>query len=124
LRITAARDGLLLRCAGVDVNEPLSWSEPSSSHWPSSLTLVLLPFQLIGLAFGRRLQRTIPHLYHRVLCALIGVRIREVGARSAANPALILSNHVLPAQPVDATQALNLSAGVSNCKVSRGRSLS
>jgi hypothetical protein len=31
---------------------------------------------------------------------------------------------VQPAQPVDATQALNLSAGVSNCKVSRGRSLS
>src|SRR6202167_5104291 len=28
----------------------------------------------------------------------------------------------LPPQPVDATQALNLSAGVSNCKVSRGRS--
>jgi hypothetical protein len=28
------------------------------------------------------------------------------------------------AQPVDATQALNLSAGVSNCKVSRGRSFS
>ena len=30
----------------------------------------------------------------------------------------------LPAQPVAATQALNLSAGVSNCKVSRGRSFS
>ena len=30
----------------------------------------------------------------------------------------------VPAQPVDATQALNLSAGVSNPKVSRGRSLS
>src|SRR5665811_1326304 len=30
----------------------------------------------------------------------------------------------LPAQPVDATQALNLSAGVSNCKVLRGRSFS
>ena len=30
----------------------------------------------------------------------------------------------VPAQPVDATQALNLSAGVSNCKVSRGRSFS
>jgi hypothetical protein len=27
-----------------------------------------------------------------------------------------------PAQPIDATQALNLSAGVSNCKVSCGRS--
>jgi len=32
--------------------------------------------------------------------------------------------YYLPAQPVDATQALNLSAGVSNPKVSRGRSLS
>jgi hypothetical protein len=34
-----------------------------------------------------------------------------------------ISEITLPAQPVDATQALNLSAGVSNCKVSRGRSL-
>jgi len=30
----------------------------------------------------------------------------------------------LPPQPVDATHALNLSAGVSNSKVFRGRSLS
>lgn len=60
----------------------------------AALTLVLLPFQLIGMAFGLRLQRGIPHLYHRILCALIGVRIREVGRRSAASPALILSNHV------------------------------
>jgi 1-acyl-sn-glycerol-3-phosphate acyltransferase len=59
-----------------------------------ALTLLLLPFQLIGLAFDLRLQRTIPHHYHRVLCALIGVRIREVGTRSTASPALILSNHV------------------------------
>jgi lyso-ornithine lipid O-acyltransferase len=59
-----------------------------------ALTLVLLPFQLIGLAFDLRLQRIIPHLYHRVLCALIGVGIREVGVRSTATPALIRSNHV------------------------------
>lgn len=59
-----------------------------------ALTLVLLPFQLIGLLFDLRLQRTIPHLYHRVLCALIVVRIRQLGVRSAASPALILSNHV------------------------------
>jgi 1-acyl-sn-glycerol-3-phosphate acyltransferase len=58
-----------------------------------ALTLVLLPFQLIGLAFDSRLQRAIPHLYHRALCALIGVRIREVGTRSTASPVLILSNH-------------------------------
>jgi 1-acyl-sn-glycerol-3-phosphate acyltransferase len=59
-----------------------------------ALTLVLLPLQLTGLVFDLRLQRTIPHLYHRILCALIGVRIREVGRRSTAAPALILSNHV------------------------------
>jgi 1-acyl-sn-glycerol-3-phosphate acyltransferase len=59
-----------------------------------ALTLLLLPFQLIGLVFDLRLQRTIPHVYHRVLCTLIGVRIREVGTRSTASPALILSNHV------------------------------
>jgi lyso-ornithine lipid O-acyltransferase len=59
-----------------------------------ALTLALLPFQLIGMVFDLRLQRTIPHLYHRILCALIGVRIREVGTRSATSPALILSNHV------------------------------
>src|SRR4030088_3263953 len=59
-----------------------------------ALTLVLLPLQLIGIAFDLRLQRTIPHLYHRILLALVGVRIREVGARSRASPALILSKHV------------------------------
>ncbi|THD63070.1 MAG: 1-acyl-sn-glycerol-3-phosphate acyltransferase [Bradyrhizobium sp.] len=58
------------------------------------LTLVLLPFQLIGIAFDLRLQRSVPHLYHRILCKLIGVRIHEVGRRSTASPALILSNHV------------------------------
>jgi 1-acyl-sn-glycerol-3-phosphate acyltransferase len=60
----------------------------------AALTLMLLPLQLIGIAFDLRLQRTIPHLYHRILCTLIGVRIREVGRRSTASPALILSNHV------------------------------
>jgi 1-acyl-sn-glycerol-3-phosphate acyltransferase len=59
-----------------------------------ALTLALLPFQVIGLAFDLRLQRIIPHLYHRVLCALIGVRIRELGRRSTVSPVLILSNHV------------------------------
>ena len=60
----------------------------------AALTLVLLPFQLLGMAFDLPLQRTIPHWCHRILCALIGVRIREVGVRSADSPALILSNHV------------------------------
>jgi lyso-ornithine lipid O-acyltransferase len=60
----------------------------------AALTLALLPLQLIGLVFDLRLQRSIPHLYHRILCALIGVRIREIGQRSTSAPTLILSNHV------------------------------
>jgi len=59
-----------------------------------TLTLLLAPFQLIALALDLGLQRTIPHLCHRVLCALIGVRIRQVGRRSSSRPTLILSNHV------------------------------
>ena len=50
------------------------------------LTLLLAPFQLIALAFGLRWQQSIPHLFHRVLCALIGVRIHEVGKRTTDTP--------------------------------------
>jgi hypothetical protein len=46
------------------------------------------------------------------------------GAPIARVYALLNVRFGLPAQPVDATQALNLSAGVSNCKVLRGRSFS
>jgi hypothetical protein len=50
--------------------------------------------QLISMAFGFRLQRVIPHWYHRAFCALVGVRIRQVGLRTSASPVLVLSNHV------------------------------
>ncbi|MDB5504245.1 MAG: lyso-ornithine lipid acyltransferase [Tardiphaga sp.] len=58
------------------------------------LTLLLAPFQLIALAFGWRWQQRIPLLFHRVFCALAGVRIREIGRRTRDTPVLILSNHV------------------------------
>ena len=58
------------------------------------LTLLLAPFQMIALAFGWRLQQSIPHLYHRLFCALAGVRIRQVGRRTTEAPVLILANHV------------------------------
>jgi hypothetical protein len=57
------------------------------------LTLMLLPFQLIGIACDLRLQRSIPHWYHRVLCALIGVRISEVGQRSRTNRQSLHPDH-------------------------------
>ena len=56
--------------------------------------LVLVPFQWLGLALGWPIQRRIPHLFHRAFCRLAGVRIREVGTRTADTPVLILANHV------------------------------
>jgi 1-acyl-sn-glycerol-3-phosphate acyltransferase len=59
-----------------------------------TLVLIALPFQLLAMALNSRAQRMIPHLFQRALCALAGVRIREVGQRCATSPTLILSNHV------------------------------
>jgi len=57
------------------------------------LTLLLLPAQLLGLALGWRWQRSIPRFYHRVLCALVGVRVHQVGRVTDEAPVLILANH-------------------------------
>jgi 1-acyl-sn-glycerol-3-phosphate acyltransferase len=57
------------------------------------LFLVLLPFQAAGILLNNRLQRDVPNLFHRVACALIGVRITQVGERAQDGPLLILSNH-------------------------------
>jgi 1-acyl-sn-glycerol-3-phosphate acyltransferase len=59
-----------------------------------AVTLLLLPFQLISLACDLRYKRTIPQLYHRLLCGMIGIRICEVGRRNCGASTLILSNHV------------------------------
>ena len=57
------------------------------------MIVLLAPLQLASIAFGWRLQQAIPHIFHTVLCAIIGIRIREVGTRSKTAPLLILSNH-------------------------------
>src|SRR5262245_51806430 len=57
------------------------------------LTLLLLPLQLASIALRLPLQRYLPMIFHRIVCALIGVRIREIGVRSAERPLLVISNH-------------------------------
>lgn len=57
------------------------------------VALVLLPFQLIGILLNNRLQRIVPNLFHRAACAVIGIRITQIGERTRESPALILSNH-------------------------------
>ena len=58
-----------------------------------AMIVLLAPLQLVSIAFRWRLQQVIPHIFHTVLCAVIGIRIHEVGERSKTAPLLILSNH-------------------------------
>jgi 1-acyl-sn-glycerol-3-phosphate acyltransferase len=58
-----------------------------------ALTLALLPFQAVAVALELPLRRRIPVLYHRLMCAILGVRIREIGGRMHEHPLLIVANH-------------------------------
>ncbi len=59
----------------------------------SAITLALLPFQWIAVAFDLPLRRRIPSFYHRMVCAILGVRIRQHGRRMHEHPLLIVANH-------------------------------
>jgi 1-acyl-sn-glycerol-3-phosphate acyltransferase len=56
--------------------------------------LALLPLQWLAVRFDLPAQRRIPTFFHRIVCALLGVRIRKIGAPCAQRPLLIASNHV------------------------------
>jgi len=58
-----------------------------------AVTLALLPFQAAAVAFDLPLRRRIPSFYHRMVCAILGVRIRVHGRRMHEHPLLIVANH-------------------------------
>jgi 1-acyl-sn-glycerol-3-phosphate acyltransferase len=58
------------------------------------VTLVLLPFQLIGLAFDLKMRRRIPRYWHRSACWLLGIRIHVHGRLESRRPLMLASNHV------------------------------
>jgi lyso-ornithine lipid O-acyltransferase len=60
----------------------------------AAVTLVLIPFQWIAVAFRLPAMRRIPVLYHRIVCALLDVRVSVAGTRLDERPLLIVSNHV------------------------------
>ena len=57
------------------------------------VTLALLPFQLVAVWLGLPLRRRIPVLFHRTACAVLGIRVHEVGRRMHEHPLLIVANH-------------------------------
>ena len=59
-----------------------------------ALVFLLMPFQWLAVRFGLAWRRRIPVLFHRAVCAILGVRIHEVGRKIDAVPVLIVANHV------------------------------
>ncbi len=57
------------------------------------MTLVLAPVQIVGLVFDFRYRRTLPRLWHRTACWLIGIRIRTHGRLDRRRPLMIAANH-------------------------------
>ena len=57
-------------------------------------TLVGIPCQWLAVKLNLGARRWIPVFYHRLVLALVGVRVRVVGAPVAERPLLILCNHV------------------------------
>jgi hypothetical protein len=87
------------------------------SHW------YFTPYRLIReLVDGRITDKTV-EIFHKGQRIESHARAPNRRGYTTIADHMILSRMRVPAQPVHATQALNLSAGISNCKVSRGRSL-
>ena len=59
-----------------------------------AVTLSLLPFQLVGLAFDLKIRRHIPRYWHRAACWLLGIRIHVHGKLDRRRPLMLASNHV------------------------------
>jgi 1-acyl-sn-glycerol-3-phosphate acyltransferase len=59
------------------------------------LTLLLLPFYLLARALGiRPIVRWMPVAYHRLVCIILGIKVRVHGRRSDVIPTLYVCNHV------------------------------
>ncbi len=58
-----------------------------------AITVALLPFQWLAVKLALPLRRRIPVLYHRVVCAILGVRRHVIGRKMPEHPLLIVANH-------------------------------
>jgi lyso-ornithine lipid O-acyltransferase len=61
----------------------------------AGLILVLgAPFRWLAVYRGWKTGEELPVLFHRALCASLGVRVRVHGLAAAARPQLVVSNHI------------------------------
>ncbi len=59
-----------------------------------SLTLALLPVQLIAIRAGHDLRRRLPRRWHRIMAPLIGLKVEVIGAPVGDRPLMLAANHV------------------------------
>ncbi|SLN19459.1 lysophospholipid acyltransferase family protein [Oceanibacterium hippocampi] len=57
-------------------------------------TLPLIPLQALAVRFNWRLAESLPHFYHKVVCRILGVRVRNIGTVSRVRPTLFVLNHI------------------------------
>lgn len=57
------------------------------------VTAALIPLQWLSVVLKLPSRRAIPMLYHRMVCAVIGVRVHVVGRRADRHPLLVVANH-------------------------------
>ncbi len=57
------------------------------------LTFLLIPFQACALALRLPLRKIIPHIYHRIVARLFGIRIRVVGTPVTGRGVLMVASH-------------------------------
>ena len=57
-------------------------------------TLPLMPLQQLFVWLWPRMARRFPMHYHRVVCRILGIRVKIVGAPPSEGPVLIACNHV------------------------------
>ncbi len=59
-----------------------------------ALTLTLMPVQAAGIVLRRRWVAQFPCFYHRHVCRLLGLKVRQIGHPVSARPVLFVSNHL------------------------------
>lgn len=57
------------------------------------ITVALIPLQWLSVRLKLPSRRSIPRIYHRAVCRLLGVRITAIGHRQPGHPLLVVSNH-------------------------------
>ena len=58
-----------------------------------AVTLPLMPVQAVLVTLRSPFAERLPVIYHRLVCRILGLRLRCRGARSTARPTLFIANH-------------------------------